>query len=468
MHGTEHLAAAPPLHAAGDRDAVPPASARGFPLVGVLPSLLADPLRFCARTAERHGGLVRLRLGPARLYLVTHPDHVRHVLADRPENYWKGAMNHRARFLLGDGLVTSDGDFWRGQRRMIQPAFHGRRIAALAELMAAAVEPVRADWERAARTGEEMDVARRMQSLTVDVICRATLGDRLSPTDVAVIGEAVSVSLRHVQLRFFTYFLPEAVRLPGQRRAEAARGRMDALVGRAIAGRRAGGERGDDLLSLLLEARTEAGEGMSEAQLHDELVTLIVAGGEAPALALTWAWHLLAHHPRMEARLHAELDAALGGRPPVHADLPRLAFARRVVEEAMRLYPPVWMFFRVSHGPDRLGRYRLPAGAHLALSPYVTQRDPRFWPDPGAFDPDRFAPEHAAGRHPYAYYPFGGGPRLCIGAGFALVEATLILAALAREFRPRPASGRRTAPQAAASLQPRGGMWMRIERRPPA
>ena len=450
MQGAESLAAGPPP------------SAGGLPLVGVLPSLLADPLRFCARAAARHGGLVRLRLGPARLYLVTEPDHVRRVLADHSENYWKGAMNHRARFLLGDGLVTSDGDFWRGQRRLIQPAFHGRRIAALADLVTAATAAVRAEWERAAGAGEAVDVARRMQALTLEVVCRATLGEDLSPEDVAVIGEAVSVSLRHVQLRFFTYFLPEAVRLPGQRRAEAALARMDARVRRAIAARRSGARGGDDLLSLLIAARTEAGEGMSDDQLHDELVTLIVAGGEAPALALTWAWHLLARHPEVEARLHAELDAALGGRPPAYADLPRLPFTRRVVEEAMRLYPPVWMFFRVSHGPDRLGEHLLPAGAHLALSPYVTQRDPRFWPDPEAFDPDRFAPERAAGRHPYSYYPFGGGPRLCIGAGFALVEATLILAALAQGFRPRPAPGREAVPQAAASLQPRGGMWMRI------
>jgi len=443
------------------------AAARGYPLVGVLPELLADPLSFCSRQAARHGGLVRLRLGPAGIYLATHPDHVRHVLADNPDNYWKGAMNHRARFLLGDGLVTSDGELWRAQRRLIQPAFHGRRLAAVADLVTASVEPFLAAWSRAAVAGETMDVAREMQSLSLEIIGKATLGAGLTAGDVRAVGEAVSVSLRHVQLRFFTFFLPEAVRLPGQRRAESTLSRLDALVYRVIAERRASGESRDDLLSMLLEARTEAGEGMSDRQLHDELVTLMVAGGEAPALALAWAWHLLARNPAAEERLHAELDAVLGGRPPAYSDLPRLCYARRVVEEAMRLYPPVWMFFRVSRDADRLGDYALPAGAHLALSPYVTQRDPRFWPDPAAFDPERFTPERSAGRHPFAYYPFGGGPRVCIGAGFAVMEATLVLATLAQGFRARPVPGREPMPQAAASLQPRHGMPMRLETRDP-
>lgn len=454
------------MHGTGLPSDSRPPSARGYPLVGALPGLLADPLRFCSRAAACHGGLVRLKLGPAGIYLVTHPDHVRHVLADNAENYWKGAMNHRARFLLGDGLVTSEGDFWRGQRKLIQPAFHGRRVADLADGATAAVRPLLGEWERAARSGERgeaVDVAKQMQSLTLGIISKAALGAGLTADDVAAVGEAVSVSLRHVQLRFFTFFLPEAVRLPGQRRAETALARLDALVYRVIAERRSGIRGGDDVLSMLLEARTEEGETMSDRQLHDELVTMMVAGGEAPALALAWAWHLLAANPEAEARLHAEVDA-LDGQPG-YADLPRLRYARMVVEEAMRLYPPVWMFFRVSKGADRLGEYDLPAGAYLALSPYVTQRDPSFWPEPQAFDPERFASERAAGRHAYAYYPFGGGPRVCIGAGFAMVEATLILAALAQRFRPRPVPGREAVPQAAASLQPRDGMPMRIAAR---
>lgn len=443
------------MHGTGLPSGSRPPSAGGYPLVGALPGLLADPLRFCSRAAARHGGLVRLKLGPARLYLVTHPDHVRHVLADNADNYWKGAMSHRARFVLGDGLVTSEGDFWRSQRKRIQPAFHGRRVAALADGMTAAVEPVLGAWERAAMAAEPVDVAKQMQALTLGIVSKATLGAGLTAEDVDAVGEAVTVGLRHVQLRFFTFFLPEAVRLPGQRRAEAALARLDALVYRVIAERRAGGGDGDDVLSMLLD--------MDDRQLHDELVTMMVAGGEAPALALAWSWSLLAANPGAEARLHAEVDALDG--PPSHADLPRLRYTRMVVEEAMRLYPPVWMFFRVSRDADRLGEYDLPAGAHLALSPYVTQRDPAFWPEPETFDPERFAPERAAERHAHAFYPFGGGPRACIGAGFAMVEATLILATLARRFQLRPVPGREAVPQAAASLQPRDGMPMRIAAR---
>lgn len=440
----------------------PPAGAGGWPLVGVLPPLLRDPLRFCSAAAARHEGLVRLDLGPARVYLVTHPDYVRRVLLDNQANYWKGAVNHRAKFLLGEGLVTSDGEFWRRQRRAVQPAFHGRRLAGIAGLVTAAANGQAERWAAAAgETGGIVDAAKHMQSLSMEIVGRATLGGGLTPEDVEAVGEAVTLSLQHVQLRFFTFFLAEWVRLPGQRRAEKALARLDTLVFRQIHGRRASGERGDDVLSMLLEVEAEGG-GMGDRQLHDELVTLLVAGGEAPALALTWTWHLLAGHPEVEARLHAELAEVLGGRLPGFADLPRLVYTRMVIDEAMRLYPPVWMFFRVAHGADRFGDFVIPAGAPLLLSPYVTQRDARFWPDPDAFAPERFAPERTAARHPFAYFPFSGGPRICLGMSFALMEAQLVLATLAQRFCLRELPGRPAAPQAAASLQPRHGLPMRL------
>ena len=425
-----------------------------------------DSLGFLTAAARQHGDVVRWRLAGERMALLSHPDAVRDVLVTHARLFRKGRGLERARLLLGDGLLTSEGAFHLRQRRLAQPAFHRDRIAAYGATMVRCAERARARWSAGAR----VDVAHEMMRLTLAVV-GLTLFDADVEEEAPEIGEALTDALRSFGFAVLPMgeLLQRVPFLPPVRRFNRARARLDATIYRVIAehraDRRAGRDRGD-LLSMLVAAEDDeaGGGGMSDLQLRDEAMTVFLAGHETTANALAWSWYLLARHPEAERRLHAEVDAALGGRPPGAADLPRLPYTRMVLAESMRLYPPAWVIGRRCTAPYAVGGDTLPARTVVLLSPYVVHRDPRWWSEPAAFRPERWAPD-APERHKFAYFPFGAGTRVCIGEQFAWMEGTLALATIAQRWRLRLAPGQTVAPQPMITLRPRGGMPMVAEAR---
>jgi cytochrome P450 len=426
-----------------------------------------DSLGFLTAMARTYGDMVALPFGPFCVYLLCHPEHIAYVLQGNPRNYGKSRFTEQVRPLLGQGLATSDGTLWRTQRRLVQPAFHRERLAAFLDTITTATHAMLTRWGTHAPAGTVIDILAEMTRLTGEVIVRALFG-----TALPEVGRTMFADFTTVTSYLRTHMLaltPWSTRLPtpGRRRFVAALARLDTLVWQSIQARRQqDGDRGD-LLSLLLEARDPAtGEPMSAQQLRDEVMTLLFAGHETTALALTWTWYLLAHHAEVATRLWRDVAAVLAGRVPTLADLPRLAYTRMVIEEALRLYPPVWMIARAARADDVIGGYPIPAHTTVFLSPYLTDRHPAFWPEPERFDPERFAPPRAAERPPGAYFPFAAGPRACIGAPLAMKEAQLIVAQVVQAYGFDLVVGQRIVPQPRLTLRPRTGVHL-ILRSPP-
>ena len=426
--------------------------------------LSRDPLGFCARTVREFGDLVCFRTALWKVYMVTHPDHVRHILQDHNQNYVKGPLVQRSKVLIGEGLFSSEGGFWRRQRRLAQPAFHRERIASFATIMTDTIGAMLDRWQSFAASGRAFDVMPEVSRLTLDVVGKALFSLDLSG-DAAVVGRALKVGLDHVtRLTFSWLYVPLAVPTPQNRRYRRALSVLEEVVYGIIATRRRTGEDRGDLLSMLLAARdAETGESMSDRQLRDEVLTFVVGGHETTAVALAWACYLLARHPAIAARLHREVEDVLDGRTPEISDLPRLRYTRMVVEEVLRLYPPIWGYPRQSIGEDTIGGYRISAGSIIQICTYLTHRHPQFWHDPERFDPERFSPEQSWDRPRFAYMPFSGGPRQCIGNEFALMEAQLAIAMLAQRYRLVPGSDCVVAPRAQVTLRPQGEVSIRLE-----
>ncbi len=431
---------------------------RGLPIIGVIRDVRKDVLGWLTRTAAEHGPVAQYRFGPGRAYLVTHPDGLKHVLQDHVKNYTKDHYSYAmVRRIIGDGLLTSGGETWLKQRRLAQPAFHRARISAMAEQMVRATAELSEHWAESQRTGEPRHATRDMMALTLRIVGEALLG-----TDVRAETEAVSVAFnvlseqtveRFRSLRLIPPVLPTAYDRAFRQATHALR----EVVIRAIAKRREHLEDKGDLLSMFMLARDEeTGVQMDDEHLRNEVLTMLLAGHETTATALSWAWALLEQNPDAERKLHAELDAVLGGRLPTAEDVPRLVYTRRVLDETMRLYPPVYVLSRKVVEDDTVCGYQVLGGSTVDISPYVTHRLPEFWPDPDRFEPDRFTPEQVAARPRYAYYPFLGGPRQCIGNNFALMEGTLILATLAQRHRPRMVAGYTPTPEPLITLRPSG------------
>jgi cytochrome P450 len=428
--------------------------------------MLRDPLGHLERVWRTYGDIGCSRFGPIRSYFVIHPDHVQHVLQERNRNYVKGPIIARTKVLVGEGLFTSEGDFWRRQRRLAQPAFHRARIAAFADMMIACGREMLDGWEGAAASGTTFDLAAETSRVTLRVVGKALFSLDLQG-EAASVGEALVEARDFVTHRTFKLLIPPMWAPTARiRRYRSALAVLDDMVLRIIHERRRASDPGaaEDLLGMLIAARDEeTGEGMTDRQLRDEVMTFVLAGHETTAVSLAWIWYLLARHPAVEHHLRDEVATTLGVRAPTLDDLPRLPYARMVVEESMRLYPPVWAFGRQALEEDQIGGYRIAAGAPLNVFPWLTHRHPDFWPDPGRFDPERFAPERAAARHRFAYLPFSGGPRLCIGNEFALMEAVLLLAMTVQRYRVALADPERPIePDAKVTLRPRGGMPVRI------
>jgi cytochrome P450 len=443
---------------------------RGHWLWGHLRERETDPLGLFLRGRAQLGDVVRYRMGPVHVEQLSHPDHVKHVLADASARYTKGDIFAKTRPLVGNGLLTAEGEFWKRQRRLSQPAFHKDRLALLASVMTHATAETLATWEAPVSAGKPLPVFTEMMRLTLTVVVRALFGLDVSGK-TQTLGDAFTQALEVTNRRIISPlpYLPQLYRLPTRDNQTFARAQatLNGIVEGLITERRARGAQADeDLLGMLMTAAdADTGDAFDDLQLRDEVMTLLLAGHETTATALAWTFHLLEQNPEQEALLHEEVDRELGGRMPTLADLPRLRYTGCVFEEAMRLYPPIWALPRTPHEDDEVGGYRIPKGDIVVLVPYVTHRHPDFWPDPERFDPTRFLPEASRQRPRWAYLPFGGGQRQCIGNHFAMMEAQFILAMVAQRFRLRGVPGVPVLPEPLLTLRPKGPLPMHARRR---
>ena len=424
-----------------------------------------NPLPFFTNLARTYGDVVTYRMAGEQVFLVSDPHLIKDILVTYNRNFIKGRGLQRAKRLLGEGLLTSEGQHHLRQRRLMQPAFHRDRIAGYGNTMVTYADRMRQEWQN----GATIDAAHEMMRLTLSIV-----GKTLFDADVDGQARDVREALTGVMESFWLMMLPfaeliEQLPLPRMRRVRASRERLDAVIYGFIAERRASGRDHGDLLSMLLSARDdEAGEhgrGMTDAQVRDEAMTIFLAGHETTANALTWTWYLLSGAPDAEARLHDEVDRVLRGRLPGVADIPSLPVVERVVTEAMRLYPPAWIVGRRAVEPYAMGPYLAPARSLILASQWVVHRDGRFFADPDRFDPDRWTPAFKTALPPYAYFPFGGGPRRCIGESFAWMELVLVTAVIAQRWKLRLVPGHPVEPEALVTLRTKHGMRMTLERR---
>ena len=446
-----------------------PPGPRGLPLVGTSFMASRDSTQTLMRWARDYGDVVYYRFFNLEVYVLFHPQHVEQVLLGKTGNFVKGITSRANPELFGNGLLTSDGDFWRRQRRLSNPAFHRESLVRYAEITVEEAARLMGVWEN----GETRNIHNDMMNVTLRIVLRSLFGSELAE-NMRIIEPALdAIMVSSSGFHSIAFYL--GIPTPTRKRHFRAVAELDRVVYALIARGREklksaeasaqadGGAK--DLLTLLLTARDDDGNSMSDQQLRDEVITLLLAGHETTALNLSWTWYLLAQHPDVEEKLHAELDAVLGGRPPSASDLPRLQYTDRVIREALRLYPPAWRVFRRTEEPFKAGDFLLPAGSNIVLSQWVTQRDPRWFGEPDRFNPDRWAEEAAAKLPRFAYFPFGGGPRVCIGAGFAMMEATLLLATIAQRYRMRLTSNQRIKPLASITLRPKNGISVELQQR---
>jgi cytochrome P450 len=444
-----------------------PPRPRANPVLGSALDLRRSQIRTYERVMRTYGDVVRLVVGPPGvrfdLYCVFHPDGVRAVLAGSREGYSKGNRFYKQiAEAFGRGLLTSEGELWQRQRRLVQPLFTRRQIEAYAELMAEEAVAVAGRWDRAARDGGAVDANADMVRLALRVVGRAIFGD-----DVAragdVLDSAFPVLNRHTFRRAMSPLAPPASwPTPDNRRAARARRDLYGVVDELIAKRRHAAAGGDDLLSRLLGARdSDTGEAMDVQQVRDEALIFLLAGHETTSTALTFTLHLLARHPDEQRLVHEELDAVLDGRAPTLDDVPALARTAMAIKESMRLYPPAYALGRLSETENEIGGYSIPAGSFVVVSQFATHRHSQFWDDPEAFDPARFTPERERERHPHAYFPFGGGPRACIGSHFAMLEATIAVAVLLQRFQVQSEQKDVPLDTEGITLRPKGGVPIR-------
>jgi cytochrome P450 len=437
-------------------------------LLGSLPQFRRNPLELLMRGFRDHGDVVHFRMFTRDLVLLAHPRAVRWVLQEHAGNYDKRTRGFEVlRAYLRKGLLTSEGDHWLRQRRIAQPAFHHSRIAGFGQSMTLAAGELVDRW-LGTSAPEVVNVTAEMMRLTLRIV-----GETLLSTDVSReadrVGQALKVTLRRANEAIGRVVpLPRWWPTPANRQLRAAMRTLDDVILEIIAGRRTGESDPDDLLSMLMHARDEdTGEGMSDPQLRDEVMTIFLAGHETTAIALGWTWYLLAQHEAVRQRLHSEIGTVLDGRTPTVDDLPRLGYVERVIKESMRLYPPAWVISRRAIMDDVIGGFRIPAGAVVLVSPYVTHRHPRFWANAEDFDPDRFEAARQAERPPFAHFPFGGGPRQCIGNNFAMMELVLVVTTIAQRCRLVLPSGVSIGTNPSITLRPATPITMRVHPRAP-
>ncbi|MGZ4809867.1 MAG: cytochrome P450 [Thermoanaerobaculia bacterium] len=435
-------------------------------LFGNLLEFGKDPLAFFTDCATRYGDVVTLKLGGWPAVFINHPDHIDYVLLENSKNFIKHSFFWRhVTAIFGEGLLTNEGAPWLRQRRLMQPAFHRDRIAAYGKTMVDFAERMLDEWDAEGKT--QRDVHQDAMKLTMEIATKTLFGADLSDVAAGEVGKAFDDAIVEIAVRFRRPVkIPRWLPLPSNRRYARAVARLDALVYDMLEQKRSGKSEGDDLLTMLMEARDEDGSAMSTKQIRDEAVTIFLAGHETTAITLSWTFHLLAQNPAVEERLVREIREVVGNRRPEMADLPRLPLLANVVSESMRLFPPAYAVGREAIGDCEIGGYPVPAKTTVFFSPWVSHRDPRWFDDPLTFKPERWENDFAKKLPRFAYLPFGGGPRVCIGNSFALMEAALVLASVLRRYRLTQPKGTKIEPFASITLRPAGGMPMTVERRP--
>jgi cytochrome P450 len=441
-----------------------PPGVSGMALLRMWPQFRRAPLQTFTSLARQFGDVIQMK-GLWTAYQFNHPRDIEHILQTNYRNYRKSKFYAEGKSSIGNGLLISEGEFWRRQRRLAQPAFHQQRIAGFAKIMTDSTEAMLEAWQPFAQRGEPLNISTEMMRLTLRIVGFALFSTDLSH-DTDVIGRSLAVAREHLIRRTWQPIrLPISIPTQRNRNYLQAIRAADKVIYGMIAERRRRQHvettEADDLLTMLMRARDEeTGEAMSDKQLRDEAATIMFAGHETTALALSWTWYLLSQHAEVERKLHTELAAVLGGRTPTFEDIPQLKYTVMVIEEAMRLYPPAWVIGRMAVNDDLVGGYHIEAKSEIILLPFVTHRHPDFWENAEAFDPERFSPERSESRPRYAYFPFGGGPRQCIGNNFAMMEATLVLATVAQRYRLRLVPDHPVEPEPSVTLHARHGIKM--------
>lgn len=441
-----------------------PPGPKGKPILGNLPDFWKDNLGFLLRLAREYGDIVHYHLLTERVYQLNHPDYIQEVLVNQADKFNKAPLDKQIfSQSLGNGLISSDGEFHRAQRKLMQPAFHSRRIETYAQIMTDFTTRLLAGW----RESHTLDVHEAMTHLTMLIVSKA-LYDADVASSADGIAEAIHVLNKVGEDQYQQgYVVPGWIPIPQNRKIKRAVQKLDSVMMPIIEQRRASGEDKGDLLSMLLLAQDEdTGGRMTDQQVRDEAVSLFVAGHETTSNLLSWVWYALSQHPEIEAKLHTELDAVLDGRTPALRDLSLLPYTDMVIKETLRLYPPAWILNGRTPTEDvEIGGYTIPRGSLVFLSPYVMHRDPRNFAEPEQFRPERWADGLEKRIPRYAYFPFGGGPRVCIGNQFALMEARLVLATIARRYRLTLEPNQQVIPDPLITLRPRYGIRMRVVER---
>ena len=439
-----------------------PPGPKGHPILGVMPEFNRDTLGFVTRCRD-YGDVVQARFLYVQAYFLFNPDDIEYVLSTNARNFIK-AVSVRSNFfrrLLGNGLLTSEGEFWRRQRRLVQPAFHRRRISGYGEVMTDFTARLISSWQE----GETRDIHRDMMQLTLEIVAKTLFNADVS-ADVDNVNRILSQIVKPFAAQAtLKWILDNRLPTPAHFRFHRFARQIDEIVYRIISERRASGRDEGDLLSMLLQEQDEDGSQMTDRQLRDEVMTLFLAGHETTALTLSWSWYLLGLDPQAEEKFHAELDQVLDGRRPTVADLPQLNYTEKIARESMRLYPPAYAVGREAIEPCEIGGYHVPAKTQIFAFQWVTQRDPRYFDEPDKFDPDRWTDEFVSRLPKYAYFPFGGGPRACIGNTFAMMEIILALATIGQKFRLSLVKDHKVELLPAMSLRPRDGIKLEVQAR---
>ena len=427
-------------------------------LIGNFPLGRPDPLAVFTGWAREFGDIFYYRAGWIHVYFLNSPELIESVLVTNQQNFRKDRVIQNSRWFLGQGLLTSEGGEWLRQRRLSQPAFHRERLALYARIINGCAEEMLDSW----KDGENRDVHQEMMQLTLRVVAKVLFSVDVK-NESKEVAAALNLLMKHssgarMLLPPWVRYLP----LPFLIRVRRAVRQLDEVVYRIIRERRRSENDNGDLLSMLMSARDEDGSRMTDRQLRDEVMTFLLAGHETTALSLSWAWYLLSENPEAENKLHHELARVLDGKNPSFEDLPRLCYTEAVVKESVRLYPPAWSLARTAAEDFEIGGYLVPAGSNVVMSQWIMHRDPRFFPSPEQFDPGRWFEEHTQRLPRFAYFPFGGGPRYCVGASFAMMEATLLLAAIAQRFRLRMVPGHKVVPVPSITLRPKYGIKMSL------
>jgi cytochrome P450 len=429
-------------------------------LIGNFPLASADPLQIFTSWARQFGDIFYYRAGWIHVYFLNHPDLIESALINQQQNVLKDRVIQNSRWFLGEGLLTSEGAAWRRQRRLCQPAFHRQRLESYAQTIVSSAQQALSTW----KDGETRDLHQEMMQITLRIVAKVLFSVEVQ-SETEEVAQCLNLLMKHSSGA--RMILPPVVRhlpLPFLNRVREAVRRLDDVVYGIIRQRRANGglQKYGDLLAMLIDAEDEDGSRMTDRQLRDEVMTFLLAGHETTALSLSWTFYLLSQHPEVREKLQQELKQVLAGRQPSFSDLPQLCYAEAVIKESMRLYPPAWSLARTAARDCEIAGYRIPTGANVVMSQWIMHRDPRFYDNPDQFTPERWFTEASQHLPRFAYFPFGGGSRLCIGASFAMMEAVLLLAAIAQKFHFDLVPGHPIVPLPSITLRPKHGIRMTL------